>query len=308
MANTANKNNVPAEESRWGDVAASKYGPSIVDVTLPLYCGSHRAMVEDDNVRGAVPVLPLSAPSPWRMNRPSYFFLCLLVRLQFHREDDELRLYLDARGERDLRNPGDSSVERRPLRGAEAGATQRDRVVAVGNGDDLLSGEFVSVASVPGHFKGYLSFHAAQFQKPGKYWFTFADIRRHASYRQMMAAMEARGVPRTAVLPMRDYPEIMLFEVREEGRLIDAFADESGSIRYVLPASPFAGEGEEEERARFAPFVGDDVLKRHEVEGSRRRKWWVSPDDDGVAPPQRLVLVDPSGKGLMTTTLKNPNP
>lgn len=74
-------------------------------------------MVRDDNVLRAVPTLTLgpedggTLPCPWRKNTPAYFFLCLLVELKFHREDNELRLYLDARGERDLRHPEDSSIE-----------------------------------------------------------------------------------------------------------------------------------------------------------------------------------------------------
>mmetsp|Transcript_39137 Transcript_39137/g.66721 ORF Transcript_39137/g.66721 Transcript_39137/m.66721 type:complete len:263 (-) Transcript_39137:54-842(-) len=259
-------------------------------------------MVQDDNVRGAVPVRLFQhqddsatigssssvTPCPWKKNSPGYFYLCLHVRLEFHRKDDELRLYLDARGERDLRNPKDSSIEWRVEANTNDGSQSHGFVPNDAN--NLISGEFISEVAMPGHFKGYLSFYAGHFKKTGKYYFNFADCRRNTDLSRMIAVLESEGVPTsTAILVLKDYPEIFLFEVPEEGGLIKAFANGDGNMQYALPVSPFKDESEEEEKRRFGPFLGNDVLKRHEAEGGRY-KWWVGANDNVDPEPQRILM------------------
>ena len=269
----------------WRDMAVERYGSAIVSATSHLYGGSYRAMVRDDNVLGAVPALTLgpksggALPCPWKRNKPTYFFLCLLIELKFHRKDNELRLYLDARGERDLRHPGDSTIECIP-----------DASTVTGNEPSLITGTFVSEISMPGHHKGYLSFDAGQFSKAGKYYFTFADPRQMKFYRMMRARLEAMDKPRNAVIAPKDYESVLLLEVPFEGGLVRAFANIEGTVRYSLPSSPFEGETEDDERRRFAPYTADSLLKRHELAGGKR-KWWVSPNDQGIIDePQRVLL------------------
>ena len=282
-------------DDKWRDIAIERFGQDIVNATIHLYCGSYREMVHDDNVRGAVPTLTLGSgeggalPCPWRGNSPNYFFLCLLVRLQFHREANELRLYLDARGERDLRNPKDSSIE--CMTDATAGALNSPLAEPT-----LISGEFVPEISMPGHHKGYLSFDAGQFSKAGKYYFTFADFRRNDFFLKLKATFEARGAPRNAMLARKDYESVLLLQVPEEGGLERAFADVEGKICYALPSSPFEGETEEDEKRRFSPYTEDSLLERHETEGGGY-KWWVGPNDQVSSEAQRALLfgVGPSG-------------
>lgn len=301
MEDTNHTTNTP--ESSWKDRAVAKYGSDLAEASAPLYGGRYEDMIKDDNVRGAIPTLPLNQACPWLKNKATYWFVCLLVELRYYREENELRLYLDARGERDLRNPGDSSVRRTQFKGDEGKPTTTP--LSHSTTEEVITGEFVPEVSVPGHYKGYLSFDAGLFAKPGKYGFQFADPRRNASIRQMMAAMEARKLP-TGFL-FQDYPEIALFEVPEScesGRsgLERAFAKASvgGTLGYSTADSPFANDTDAIEQSRFAPLVDEAVWKRHEAPGGKH-KWWVSLDDGGdtTPEPQRLLLSDPVGNRVM---------
>jgi len=258
----------------------------------------------DDNVLGAIPTLRLNQACPWRMNKATYWFVCLLVEVRYYREDNELRLYLDARGERDLRNPGSSSVRR------QSKGDEKESTTAIlrnsSKTEEVITGEFVPQVSVPGHYKGYLSFDAGLFTKPGTYIFQFADPRRNASIRRIMAAMEAWGRPTESLL-LQDYPDIPLFEVPEgcenaRSGLEEAFAktSEGGTLDYSMAESPFANDTDAIEQSRFAPLVDEAVLKRHEAPGGKR-KWWVSSDDgsDTTPEPQRLLVCDPVGNRVM---------
>lgn len=277
----------------WEALAVQKYWQAIVNATIHHYGGNHREMLEDDNVRGSVPTLRLNDAIPWIHNSPKYFFMCLLIELRHHRDSNELRLYLDARGEADLRHPGDSSIERRP-RSEKAAGGESGSV-------DLISGEFVPEVSMPGHHRGYLSFDAGQFSTPGRYFFTFCDIRRNAHFRRLQIAMEARGVPMRAILPVIDYSSVMLLEVTEEGGLERAFANASleGKVRYALPTSPFQDESEEVEMRRFAPHLNEELMRRHEIEEGK--KWWVNSNENVEAVPQRFIMLSPSGAAVTGT-------
>ena len=266
-----------SEHERWKARANEKYGTAVVAATAHLYRGRYEEMLQDDNILGAIPTLTLAPniPCPWRGNTVNYCFVCVLVALQFYREDNELRLYLDARGEPDLRHPQDSSVVRRDsstkdedsAAAASTSSSSTSSPLAFFNDDisTLISGEFVSEISVPGHFKGYLAFDAGVFAKKGKYYFTFADVRRNPSFRRMMAMMEARGAPATALVMLKDYPDMFLLEVPEDQGLAQAFRNqESGKTHYTaVSSSPFEQDTEDTELQRFAPFVDPAVLTRH---------------------------------------------
>lgn len=328
-----------SSSGKWKALAVEKYGKDLAETTSHQYYGGrYRDMIRDDNIRGAALVRSLNnIPCPWFRNSPKYFFICLLVELQFHREDNELRLYLDARGERDLRNPKDSSIVRRSSNAA---------VIAKKDEDEMITGEFVPEISVPGHHKGYLSFDAGLFTKPGKYYFTFADIRCNASWRKLMIRMETKGLPSSLAFPVRDYPEILLLEIPptpaknpDEGIIIDdsdcgcsrrtvselerfffttdaASSKEGvGNFRYTLVSSPspFQNDTEDIEYNRFAPYVNETLLKRHEKNETQQkgsggesnktvararvlRKWWVDDETTTTFEPQRILLHDPVTK------------
>ena len=78
-----------------------------------------QALVRDDNAAHAALLLPLPPPScrcRYKLSRPGYHFECLPLALEWHRGGGagggghRFRLYLEARGEADLRSPGGSSL------------------------------------------------------------------------------------------------------------------------------------------------------------------------------------------------------
>ena len=72
---------------------------------------TYRALVEDDNAHNASLAIPLAdASCEYKHNRGDYFFECCLLELQWLRAEGVLRLFYDARGEADLRNPLESSL------------------------------------------------------------------------------------------------------------------------------------------------------------------------------------------------------
>jgi len=337
-------NDSGSEQDRWKAMANEKYGTDVVKATSHLYRERYEDMMQDDNILGAIPTLTFepNISCPWRRNKPNYCFVCVLVELKFYREDNELRLYLDARGETDLRNPQDSSIVRRDsstkdedVSAASASSFSASSPLAFFNEDisTLISGQFVSEISVPGHYKGYLSFDAGVFAKKGKYYFTFADVRRNPSFRRMMARMEARGAPASSLAMPKDYPDTFLLEVPEDQGLAQAFIrKEGGKTHYTaVSSSPFEHDTNAKELQRFAPFVDPAVLTRHEEEeesldrdsteatasgssGEKKapkrkntRKWWIGPNDtlDTTPVPQRVLLHVPgSKKGGVMLNLK----
>lgn len=94
-----------------------------------------RALTADDNAAHASLVLPLKQiSSDYKHNRPDYFFECCIMDLQLNRATGALRVFFDARGEADLRNPLTASLgvtvhrahtNRRELRSILAQLSQR---------------------------------------------------------------------------------------------------------------------------------------------------------------------------------------
>ncbi|EFN51283.1 hypothetical protein CHLNCDRAFT_141219 [Chlorella variabilis] len=77
---------------------------------LELY-PAETELVQDDNCEHAALFLPLVGRScRYKMNQPHYFFECLMLGLEWNRAEHTFRLYIDARGEVDLRQPGESSM------------------------------------------------------------------------------------------------------------------------------------------------------------------------------------------------------
>lgn len=93
----------------WRKKALERYPPATV-VLRPCY-QSYLELVMDDNKQNATIIVPLhNLSSDYLHNRPGYYFECCVLYLQLDKAKDRLRLFFDARGERDLRNPFTSSL------------------------------------------------------------------------------------------------------------------------------------------------------------------------------------------------------
>ncbi|KAL9190037.1 hypothetical protein ACHAXT_007248 [Thalassiosira profunda] len=249
----------------WRGLAVRAYGKDIVNTTAEFY-RSFKEMIMDDNCMGAMPTIDNGVIACHYLNNriPDYFFVVLIASVKYYRPCNQIRIYIDARGETDLRNPGDSTMERRNLDSDGRSAPERGSTPC-----DPIQGRFVSELSgrVHGHYKGFVAYNADAFMRQGRYYFTFADIR----VNRMLPLMGGG---------FSDYPSVPLLEVRENNGLLEAFA-RNGKVVYAGMASPFARDTDEVERRRFEGHVDENVLQRHIHPGRaagmwwRRRKWWV---------------------------------
>jgi F-box-like len=143
-----------SEPELWHEVAAHKYGAVVADRTIHLYEGNWNGMVKDDNKRGALPTLTFSKPCFWLYNgnnrwQDTPFYCCIVTGIKWDRHNGKLRVYLDARGETDLRDPRGSSI--------------------CMHGDDQM-GSFWAESwredeGKSGHYKGCLVFDGAIFSR-----------------------------------------------------------------------------------------------------------------------------------------------
>ena len=115
------------DESLWEILAIRRFGSHVALSTRYLY-NTYQEMVLDDNRSGAMPTLNGLWKCPWRYNnRTSRFYCCLVVCIKWHRPSNNLWLYIDARGESDLRRPGTSGIWLRDL-GTNNRLTLEDRL------------------------------------------------------------------------------------------------------------------------------------------------------------------------------------
>jgi len=88
----------------WHELACIKYGKEIAEASGSLYGGDWRDLMVTDNKRGAFPILSTTPlVCMYRSNRNQYYFCCIVQDVKWDRVANELRLYLDVRGETDLR-------------------------------------------------------------------------------------------------------------------------------------------------------------------------------------------------------------
>jgi hypothetical protein len=93
----------------WRKKALERYPPPTV-VLGPSY-QSCLELVMDDNKQNTAVIVPIhNLSSDYIRNRPGYYFECCVLFLQLDKAKDKLRLFFDARGEADLRNPFTSSL------------------------------------------------------------------------------------------------------------------------------------------------------------------------------------------------------
>ena len=246
--------------SLWRDMAERKFGRDLAHRTLPLYDNNEwKAMLRDDNRRGAAlavtvttdPFAPWKWKSYYRFNQNRYFFCCLIAGLKYDRSKRMLYLYLDVRGESDLRHPSTSFL-------GWSNATRKSwysrRVQSyVSFLDDTPSNPAPSWGR--GHYKCVVGVDIGQFPVPelvesGTWSFFYACRPNYC-----------------------DYEPIPLFE-SDRGQSIESILSTLPGFRYSSPGHtdehPFANDTEELERKRWEPHVPECVMQR-----TTPRPWWV---------------------------------
>jgi len=200
----------------------------------------------DDNRRGALPTL--STPSTtrackYRFNRIEYYFCCIVEAVKWDRNANEIKVYIDVRGEHDLREPMTSALYRLPIRG---------NGWDVGSANVLLPERFVNEVGTPyrsqrRHHKGYLAYSVPENVTvlPGRYFFCYANPN---------------------PLHGADYAPVCLFTIPDQSSngLADAFRveGEGAPAVYTADRSPFADDTREIERGRWESVVHRVVLDR----------------------------------------------
>lgn len=102
-------NEAAASPVLWRRLAEAKYGPSVAASTIDLYQGDWRALMFDQNLRGARPSRTIQKRSYWRYGYHSWplshFYCCIVDSIELDRLQQQVRVHIDARGETDLTHP-----------------------------------------------------------------------------------------------------------------------------------------------------------------------------------------------------------
>jgi len=127
----------------------TKYGAAAADFGFQQqhYGKSWSALLQDDNRRGAWPTLHFNKPVYWRYNSDWRFYCCFVSQIKMDRVNNRLLVYIDVRGESDLRPPNASSLNWRRRRSNGEEVTRA-----------ILSRWSAEVVETPGHYKGCLAF------------------------------------------------------------------------------------------------------------------------------------------------------
>jgi hypothetical protein len=263
--------NAASSASLWRELAYWKFGKDLAKSTSGLYYGNWKQMVLDDNKEGAIPSLQDRAVTPcyWKHNSwNGLYYCCLVTSVRWHRKLKEVRVYIDVRGETDLRHPMGSSMvlstedfptDRIPLHRQYPASiiplqfvselddstspnvqNERADVVeeeGVGRRRQFYQRRLLMMPAGNQHYKGYLSFPEFRFQSPGDYHFCYAN-RQHA---------------------YGDYQSVCLFSLPAEGGLEGTFAKRG---QYQPDVSPFARETPDMEKERWTKNIPSDVMAR----------------------------------------------
>lgn len=239
----------------WKDIAIRKYGRELAESTISHYEGCWKQMIIDDNKKGAMPTVVGLDPCMWRYNTNSVvnssglYYCCIISCIKWDRLGRRIRVYLDARGESDLRKPIGTSIN----------CTNDTRTSM-----KKMRGKWISEMDVDkrGHFKGYLEFHDAfDFEGPGECTFCYANMYHEDG----------------------DYTKTELFQFGDEGANLNKFfktfegthtSSDSDSILYTSDQSPFANDAQPGvEMKRWENVVPEAVIQKRG--GLLQRKWWV---------------------------------
>lgn len=260
---------IKSDKNIWRAFALRKYGSKIIEesVVKKAYNDSFKTLIADDNKLVAMPTIGISnntsfpIPCYWMYNKANMYYVCLVVGVQYHRPTEEIRIYIDVRGEQDLRHPNTCSIQ---WKGEES------------NGPILQTKEFRARLGSSGNnnnnsgrYEGYVSFDALVFDKPGTYDFMYADPR-------MISAFLRPDYGSVSVLCVSPGPLEQSFEANNK-------------VLYTLEKwSPFAMDGggsdddtkEKADLERFRLFVYYLVWNRHNTNASLSR-WWVEGEERG---------------------------
>lgn len=233
------------DELIWREYAIRKYSPNVYQQTNHLYDSSYE-MVRDDNQRGACPIVYNPGRCLFRHNRVDYWFCCLIRSVYWHRASRSIRVFYDARGERDLRDPIPSGIwrfdpdrfdpERRNLHQARA----------------ILARESVRFVDRTGHYQGLLIYPEEAFSQPGTYGFVYAN---GGVIENIVRGVIVHGRLDYTVAPV----------LRVEQTLKDAFSDYCLEVSHAAPPN----DTEESEREMWAAHVPTEVLQR------TNPLWWA---------------------------------
>jgi hypothetical protein len=224
----------------WQDLAVIKFGSAIARRSAATFYGHKqqwKILMMDDNKRGALPTLIFSQPLQQQVcnyiyNRPTYHFCCLVSWVRWDRMANEIQVYIDVRGESDLRHPLTSSLAQR--QGRHGSKTIHCNIPPL---------RFVAHQSIssPKHHKGYLVFPAPNSvgNSVGEYTFCYGN--------------------RVQIPRRNDYDIVTLFWIRPKDDNHEHPSDNSSNNNtqeYTFrDDSPFDHDTKQKCRARFAAVV-----------------------------------------------------
>lgn len=238
-------NRAAHEESIWKEGCFRKYGSDISEQTVHLYPCFYE-MLKDDNSLGASPIRYNPGKFVYVFNEDHYFFCCLIRSVKWHRPSKTVQVFVDARGETDLRDP------------ITSGLWRVDRY----NGEDTLGLTFARVTTArtvtnlvatATHKKAILVYPEDAFAQAGHYVFCYANTRR--PWRGLPVRLEQ--VPP----PPKDYTNVSILHVKQN--LQDAFAE------YSLENGGHPEDTEDSELELWRQNIPQRVLERQDP------PWWT---------------------------------
>jgi len=223
-------------------------GPTVLQTyNLSVNTSPWLGLVATGNKSGAWPCAVVhNGSSVYKHARPGYWFECKVLMVRWDRLSRTVRVYFDAKGESDLRDPASSAIIVSPV------AAQREKSWASQKKADasrsLTSVESQFFVSRAGHIKGYVAYNEshlfADTQNPGL-MFCFAN--------------------RTA---SGDYPPVQLPVLDPNNWEHDCWDQENPDFFFEPELSCIEAETQEEEDARWAGLP-DHVRQRQNGEGAR---------------------------------------
>jgi hypothetical protein len=231
-------------------LAELRYGSAIAALSEPLYSSDWKSLMLDDNKRGAMPTIPGPFVCNWRHNSRRCHYCCVIHCIKWARFAQELRIYIDVRGEDDLRYPQTSTITRSNLDG-DTSLTITHTWRALQSTHVLRPAEFVADSpDTPRSFKGYLVFPIDDnFWSPGNYAFRYAN-------------------------EFPDYLPVYLFTISPDAQGLEELFDVDRKVGmnpgspnrpacYTADESPFADDTPETEKSRWQHFIPTDVMNRN---------------------------------------------
>lgn len=164
----------------WDLICQKKFGKQLFESSLYMYHYSAKRQLQDDNRLGASRRIILNRPCYHRFNAVDSFYCCLVHAIQWDRTTKRVDLFIDVRGERDLRSPIGSTLHT-PTKSAWGHSQVIGRPIAWRQQEDSMRSdegvwEPVKVLLPPGHFQGRLSFSESSFFSKEGYDFCYSNL------------------------------------------------------------------------------------------------------------------------------------